>query len=398
MKKHSEIRRMKVAGCGGTTWHLCALLAGIALLPVQLPALLMTGPVHVPPEYADYGTHPGIYAWNDTEGKFYNLTGCGWLEWNSNRSRWEICDAEWGVVYAQMETGDPDDPTTIIPWEDAYTESGCYPPLQAHATEKQDEEKPDEDTANTTDPINTITGNMLLDETDLHIASPGVPLLLSRHYISGLDYTNGPLGEKWTHSLNWWVSESTNTRTVGTATITNECLDVRAGSGKTYQLVKHSTNDSWTAYRDVNWSAEKLTNDTYELTVPPTTKMLFATNGVLTSVSDLWENDIALTYTNLSGVQRLAEVEHSNGKKLTFTYSGSLVSRIDTPSTNLYACYYYNASNELTNVVIHEEHLSVRATTGLRRGALSVRPLLCWASTGFMRTSSPVCGLRRVIS
>jgi RHS repeat-associated protein len=51
------------------------------------------------------------------------------------------------------------------------------------------------------DPVDGVTGELVIEETDLELPSSGIPFRLVRTYRSRMDYI-GPLGPAWDHSLN----------------------------------------------------------------------------------------------------------------------------------------------------------------------------------------------------
>ncbi|HEX5076055.1 MAG TPA: DUF6531 domain-containing protein, partial [Gemmatimonadaceae bacterium] len=52
------------------------------------------------------------------------------------------------------------------------------------------------------EPVDPVTGEFIIRETDLELPSPGVALQLRRTYRSRIDFVGGPLGPAWDHSLN----------------------------------------------------------------------------------------------------------------------------------------------------------------------------------------------------
>ena len=64
---------------------------------------------------------------------------------------------------------------------------------------------------------------------------------------------------------------------------------------------------------------------------------------------DCFSNKVALTYTGAYPNHQLSQIQHGNGQYLSFTSSGGLITRIDTPTNTFYITFAYNAQNELTN-------------------------------------------------
>lgn len=193
------------------------------------------------------------------------------------------------------------------------------------------------------DPIGVLDGSVIKESTDVVIPCPGLPLWFKRSYRSTLD-KNGPLGNRWTHSYNWRLSE---TNTVFGAD-TNTWQILLAANGKEYWFCQ-ITNGVYESPFDQTWLLVE-TNSKHEVTMPGGVVYTFGTNGMVETIEDLWQNTLAMTYTNVSSSNLLARVEHSNGQYLDLTYSGNKLSRVDTPNTNFYVQYSYNSNEELTNV------------------------------------------------
>lgn len=201
---------------------------------------------------------------------------------------------------------------------------------------------------NTIEPINTMSGFMVHDETDIVIPCPGFNLTFARSYRSGLPYTNSGLGPRWAHSFDWHISETTDVRTVDGFSITCQWAVVKTGQGDEYTLTQTASNQ-WNGNRDNNWRAERATNGEYSLYLPRQIRYAFNSNGILTGISDSWSNCVTLTYTNDYPSNLLTRAEHNNGQYLNFSYQSNLISQVTTPSTNLTVYLYYNTVGELSN-------------------------------------------------
>jgi RHS repeat-associated protein len=202
---------------------------------------------------------------------------------------------------------------------------------------------------NSPEPINLITGSMLHDETDMVIPCPSISLEFSRSYDSQLNSPNTSLGSKWTHTYNWSLTH-TNTLWNG---VPNDTLKIMTGDGD-MRLIGRATNWSttapWIAYQDSDWQVVTNNNNGYVLfAYPEQNQYSFDSNGVLTSISDLWSNSVTLTYTNAYPSNILVRVQHNNGQHLDFQYQGSNLVKVTSPDTNFYVCFSYNANGELIN-------------------------------------------------
>ena len=194
------------------------------------------------------------------------------------------------------------------------------------------------ETALSAEPIDLLAGETLLREDDVLVPAPGPDLRFTRRYVSGLDWTNA-LGPRWTHSLDWRLVE------------TNQYyFRVMTGRGQTFTLEKRPDGqEGWVGYQENNWTALGPTNGEYRIYLPGRLQYAFDTNGVLQRISDPWDNRISLSYTNAYPSNLLIRAEHSNGQHLDFSYTSDRLTRVDTPSTNLFVTFAYNDSGELTN-------------------------------------------------
>ncbi len=193
-------------------------------------------------------------------------------------------------------------------------------------------------------PINIENGNVLHTEDDITISTPGLPLQFSRAYNSTLNDATSPLGPCWTHSYHWRLVD-TNTTFKGTNIVWKI---LQTGSGMQYWFLKDTNTGVYSSPPDNNYQLD-LANGQYRMTIPARSVYTFDTNGVLLTMADFFNNTVTLTYSNAYPTQILARADHSFGKSLTFTYTNNRLSRVDSPSTNLSAFFYYNAQGELTN-------------------------------------------------
>jgi len=194
------------------------------------------------------------------------------------------------------------------------------------------------------DPINTITGNVSHDTLDFMLSCPGLPLVFSRGYQSQSDYA-GPLGSRWTHSLNWLLAPTT---TVTGAGLTNYWQILQTGAGRLYSF--QSTNNTvWTRPPEKNWELQTNSGG-YRLTLPRGIWHQFDTNGVLTSMNDLWGNALTLTYSNAYPNHLLTNLTHSIGQSMVFAYNSSnWLSQIDTSSSDFSLAFSYDNDGNLTS-------------------------------------------------
>jgi hypothetical protein len=169
--------------------------------------------------------------------------------------------------------------------------------------------------AGTTEPINTMDGNVYFTETDVAIPCPGPALEFRRRYNSAQPQA-GVLGQGWVHSYNWRLSETNMVFGV----MTNTWKVVLTDEGTPVYFLKTWTN-TYVSSLDLNWSLRAVTNDRTELRLPDGTIYTFDTNGVLLTVGDVWSNAVSMTYTNAYPSNLLTRAEHTCGLSLDFSYT-----------------------------------------------------------------------------
>ena len=195
------------------------------------------------------------------------------------------------------------------------------------------------------DPINVVNGNVSVRETDIAIATPGVPLLWQRAYNSVID-ADSDHGPQWTHSYDWRVTRSN----VVAALTTSQVAIVQVPNGSQFRFQRNSTG-TWQAFADCTGI---LVENSGAFTLRTTDNLIhaFDTNGIIQSIADDWGNSLFMAYTNAFPTQQLVGVSHSCGLFLTVEYSNGRISRVGTPATNLSATFTYNAGGELTNATV----------------------------------------------
>ncbi len=208
--------------------------------------------------------------------------------------------------------------------------------------ESTDHVDADADYANSVDPINTINGNVTVNDTDLVLPAPGIPLVLRRAYDSRSVYTNSPVGACWSHSYDWHLADVTNHVYRG---VSNDWKVLRTGSGDLHWF-EAQTNGTLKSPAGVDY---RLTDETthYDLLVGGQITFEFSTNGLLDAIADPYGNTLTFTYTTSGAKQVVSDIDHSSGPSLDFTYSSGLLTRVDTSTNTLYVTYSYSGG-ELT--------------------------------------------------
>jgi YD repeat-containing protein len=211
-----------------------------------------------------------------------------------------------------------------------------------------------------TDPINVLTGNCLLDETDIVIPCPGLDIVFVRAYNSLNRFTEGPLGPKWTHSYHWFITDRANVSYKGSAVANWKVL--HAGDGAMHWFRK-TGDDQYDSPIEVNWRLTR-TNDLYRVSMPGGIVMTFGDEGMLDSIAHPSGATLSLEYdfyparTKLhwqflaryagSPARQLKRVVHSNGQYLEFEYDLFRLASVTTPSEHLTVEYSYDGLGQLT--------------------------------------------------
>jgi RHS repeat-associated protein len=190
---------------------------------------------------------------------------------------------------------------------------------------------PDPD-KNVGEPINTQNGDLSVQDRDITIPCPGVSLAFVRYYNSKSP-DKSSLGAGWTHSFNWFLSNTNNYKVL------------HAGDGQFYSF--REQGNIYTAPAGLGWKLMANTNGTYSLTLEEGIVYAFTSNGVLSSAMDAWGNGMALNYAT-NGL--LTNVAHSVGQWLAFSYdTNSNLTNIFTSSSNLTVRFDYDSAGRITN-------------------------------------------------
>ncbi|MEI6217655.1 MAG: DUF6531 domain-containing protein, partial [bacterium] len=196
------------------------------------------------------------------------------------------------------------------------------------------------------EPIGLLNGNLFFNETDVAIPCPGIPLTFARDYDSRRT-SKGRLGSGWIDNYDWALTRMDYVTGSATNAATNAWVILTTGEAQEYSF-RRLTNGTYAPSFDNNWKLNSFTNR-YELALPEGMIYSFDTNGVLNTISNLWGNALALSYSNSYPSNFLVSVQHSNGKKLNFTFgTNGLITRVDTPLTNLWISLSYNSLRLLT--------------------------------------------------
>ncbi len=210
--------------------------------------------------------------------------------------------------------------STVVSGGPTASEAGGAPNGSEHFTVCQ-----------STSPVNCATGVFWHQFTDFSIPGRGVPLDLTRTYVSSDAATNGPLGFGWTDSYNWSISFDSS----GNATVTQD-------DGSTVEF-NPTGFGTYTAPPRVLASLVLNGDGSYTFTrFSNGIAYNFSSAGILQSEVDRNGYVTTLGYTG----SQLTSVSDPAGRQLTFTYTGSNISTITDPLGRMMS-YTYDASGNL---------------------------------------------------
>jgi RHS repeat-associated protein len=180
--------------------------------------------------------------------------------------------------------------------------------------------------------VDTSTGAFAFAERDLATATP-LPLVLSRYYNAHSDRL-GPLGSRWSHTYETRIEVST----AGDA-------GVVFGDGREAFFDWNSGTQTFTAGdARVKDTLVKNADGTYTFTTTSNLTFRFTAAGVLSSISDLNNNAIALAY---DGAGRLVTATAPGGAALTFAYNAQGRLATVTDPAGAVMTYTYDGAGDL---------------------------------------------------
>ena len=186
------------------------------------------------------------------------------------------------------------------------------------------------------DPVNSATGNLTEQISDIAVKGRGLGVEFSRAYNSqgALAPTAGPIGWGWTFSYG--ASATTNPIT-GVVT-------VRQPNGATVNFTSADAS-TFTASANVTASLVRNGDQTLRFTLADGRTSLFAADGRLLSLSDRTGETTTLSYT--SG--RLTSIADPAGRTLTVGWTGGQISSVSDPAGRS-VTYGHDAGGNLTSV------------------------------------------------
>ena len=197
--------------------------------------------------------------------------------------------------------------------------------------------KAQEDIAATKDPINTMSGNLSIDESDLLVPCPGISLEFGRSYNS-VQTNTGTFGKGWTHTYEWRLTPVQDLNLAPSTWMT-----LRTPQGSEFKFPKRGNTYGPCPENNLELIT---TGAVWQVRVPAGLIYEFNTNGVLTKITDSWSNQLALTYST-NGL--LTRVEHGNGQGLDFSYDTNSRLTGVTADATLAMTFGYDSSARLTS-------------------------------------------------
>jgi RHS repeat-associated protein len=183
------------------------------------------------------------------------------------------------------------------------------------------------------EPISTGSGNYYYQHIDFAIPGRGLPLVFQRSY-NTLDNYSGPLGVRWTHTYNIFLTPTAN----------GAEIEWGDGHGETYML----SGGSYVPQPGVFNTLVENGDGTFTLTTPVQTKSDFSAAGRLTSIVDKNGNRILFAY---DGSGNLAQITDTVGRTLTLTYdSNNRIVKVSDPIGRA-VTYAYDSSDNLVQAV-----------------------------------------------
>lgn len=184
------------------------------------------------------------------------------------------------------------------------------------------------------DPINMATGAYTFGQFDLTLSGIN-HLRFERNYNSQDVAYNGTLGYGWRHNFDYKLDVNDP-----------DVLTVYYGDGHRTYHVRQAHRTTRLLYRDVADSLIINPNNTYTLQQRSGGKLNFDATGKLTSMQDLWNNQILFEYTN-NLLSRIV----SAGRAFTLTYQNGKVSTVSDGLRTV--TYTYDAAGDFKTATVN---------------------------------------------
>ncbi len=184
------------------------------------------------------------------------------------------------------------------------------------------------------DPVNAVTGNYYLTETDLSVSDLGMALEITRYYNSLAHNTSGSMGK------GWGTNYDTSLTIKGSGEVTIVYPDGHI------VIFKPDGNGKYSTPETVFDQLTKVNDSQYELKLQSKEKYIYGNNGKLLAISDQNGNNINLEYDYSN---HLKKIVGAGGQSLTFTTENGRIKTI-TDSGNRNIHYDYDGQGNLVQV------------------------------------------------
>lgn len=188
------------------------------------------------------------------------------------------------------------------------------------------------------DPINTVTGEFWLSETDADVQSL-TPLTFTREYGTSKSAVKGTFGYGWNSNYDLNIKSANSTALNATSSVV-----LSQENGSTASFTKSSAG-IWTT--DVKTRATlQQANGKFIFTRDKETTFVFNAAGQLETISDLNSNTLTLTYS--SG--KLVTISNGKGQQLTISWgTNNLIASVTTTGGKT-TQYAYTTGSDLSKV------------------------------------------------
>lgn len=183
------------------------------------------------------------------------------------------------------------------------------------------------------DPVNIMTGNFILSESDMTLADRGMSIDVKRYYNS-LDPEVNSLGKGWRFEYESKIEKK------------DDRLVVTYPHGRKIYFAQEGDSNVYKAPLTVFDVLIKNANQTYTLTTADQTVYQYNSSGQLLSITDINNNTLQLTYSSGS----LVGIVGPGGKEIRITMQAGKIAQVQDPLGRIIK-YEYDSSNRLTKVV-----------------------------------------------
>jgi YD repeat-containing protein len=188
------------------------------------------------------------------------------------------------------------------------------------------------------DPINTVTGEFWLSETDAHVQSL-TPLIFTREYGTSKSSIKGSFGYGWNSNYDIHIKSANSTALSSTSTVV-----ISQENGSTVSFTKNSVG-LWTTDVKTRATLQQI-NGKFVFTRNKKDKFVFNTVGQLETISDL--NNNTLTFAYVAG--KLTTVSNGKGQQLSIVWgANNLIKSVTTPGNKI-TQYAYTTGSDLSKV------------------------------------------------